>query len=167
MRKQAAFLSLFLVFLLNHASFIQSEGEAAPANPYPMEIIQPDGTKLVILKRGDEFQNWTETKDGYTITQNRKTRFWEYARENKTGSLEPSGVKVEKERKNLPQGLKKSLKPKSSRERNRDFKKLIVDHQKDLRPVLYESLTSSPDGNPVYGAASTTSPTDSTGIPTR
>lgn len=36
----------------------------------PVELNQPDGTKLNLFATGDEFYNWLHDKDGYTIKQN-------------------------------------------------------------------------------------------------
>lgn len=52
---------------------------AGPASPSAEEVTQPDGTKLMISIRGDEFQNWTETLDGYTVVRNPTSGGWEYA----------------------------------------------------------------------------------------
>ncbi|WP_352425789.1 M6 family metalloprotease domain-containing protein [Aminomonas paucivorans] len=63
----------------------------APANPFPVSVTQPDGTKITVFQRGDEFRHWTETPDGYSLARNPVTKFWEYAvRSGK--SLRPSGV---------------------------------------------------------------------------
>ena len=64
---------------------------AAPANPFPVSVTQPDGTKITLFQRGDEFRHWTETPDGYSLVKNPTTKFWEYALRSAT-SLRPSGV---------------------------------------------------------------------------
>jgi len=38
----------------------------------PMNLSQPDGTKLELFATGDEFYNWLHDKNGYTIKQNDK-----------------------------------------------------------------------------------------------
>lgn len=54
---------------------IVASGE--PANPIPVSITQPDGTKLQLKLVGDEFYHFNTTIDGYTIVNvNGK---WEYA----------------------------------------------------------------------------------------
>ncbi len=40
---------------------------AVPATPYPILVHQPDGSTLTILKHGDEWFNYTTTKDGYLL----------------------------------------------------------------------------------------------------
>ena len=52
---------------------------AGPAAPAPEVVAQPDGATLVIQIRGDEFANWTETLDGYTVVSNPRSKAWEYA----------------------------------------------------------------------------------------
>lgn len=42
---------------------------AVPAIPTPIEVSQPDGTKLTIIIIGDEFFNYHTTADGYTIVR--------------------------------------------------------------------------------------------------
>ncbi len=41
-----------------------------PAKPGLIQLIQPDGTEFSARLIGDEWQNWKETTDGYTIAQN-------------------------------------------------------------------------------------------------
>lgn len=63
----------FLLVALTIA--IVASGE--PANPIPVSITQPDGTKLQLKLVGDEFYHFNTTIDGYTIVNvNGK---WEYA----------------------------------------------------------------------------------------
>jgi M6 family metalloprotease-like protein len=61
------------------------------AYPYPVEIIQPDGSKITIILRGDEHIKWAETVDGYTILRNTKD-IYEYATLNPNNDLVPSGI---------------------------------------------------------------------------
>lgn len=48
---------------------------AIPATPYPVERILPDGSKLTVLLRGDEFFNYTLSEDGYLIRENEQGYF--------------------------------------------------------------------------------------------
>jgi len=43
---------------------------AVTAKPQPITFSQSDGTSFTAFIRGDEWQNWRETPDGYTISQN-------------------------------------------------------------------------------------------------
>ena len=63
------------------------------ANPRPVQIIQPDGTKITIILKGDEHVKWAQTLDGYSILRNNKGVF-EYATLNLNEDLVPSGIHV-------------------------------------------------------------------------
>jgi M6 family metalloprotease-like protein len=64
---------------------------SSPAYPFPIEYLQSDGTKVRVLMKGDEFLNWKESEDGYTLLHNRKGDL-EYATVNDSSNLVPSGV---------------------------------------------------------------------------
>lgn len=66
---------------------------AVTAYPYPVEITQPNGSKLIIVQKGDEFFGWIETTDGYSIIKN-KNGIFEYATLNDDGRIILSGVQV-------------------------------------------------------------------------
>lgn len=51
---------------------------AVPANPEPVEVVQPDGTKFKMRIRGDEYFSWHETADGYAVVKD-TDGFWKYA----------------------------------------------------------------------------------------
>ena len=57
---------------------------AAPKDPTPQTIIQPDGTNIVIIERGDEFISWATDLDGYLVAYDEKTGFWKYAYVNES-----------------------------------------------------------------------------------
>ncbi len=85
---------------------------AVPAYPYPIEETQPDGTKIKIHVRGDEFYHWTEDSDGYTIIQN-DSKYWTYAQKNNFGDLKPSEHivgKVSPKKLNIKKSLKDDYK---------------------------------------------------------
>ena len=65
----------------------------APASPFSLTVLQPDGTRIVLQQRGDEFRNWTRTPEGDTVVRHPVTGVWEYAVLSR-GRLVPSGVKV-------------------------------------------------------------------------
>ena len=84
MIRKILLLSLFFVLSFSNLSF------AVMANPKPLEIKQPDGTKITVKLKGDEFYSWFEDVDGYTIVKDSKSNFWSYAQKNSFGDLEPT-----------------------------------------------------------------------------
>ena len=66
---------------------------AVPAYPNPINYTLPDGTEITIQLRGDEWLNWAETPDGFTLLRNLEG-FFEYATLNELGDLALSGVRV-------------------------------------------------------------------------
>ncbi|GHT74187.1 hypothetical protein AGMMS50262_06640 [Bacteroidia bacterium] len=63
--------------------------KAVPANPNPVEITQPDSSKITYFVRGDEHISWIESPDGYTLLYN-QDKFLVYAEQDKKGNLIPS-----------------------------------------------------------------------------
>ena len=53
---------------------------AVPACPEPVEVTQPDGAKMRVNLRGDEFFSWHETAAGYAIVKDPTDKFWKFAR---------------------------------------------------------------------------------------
>ena len=66
---------------------------AVVANPEPIIYTQPDGSKLAILLKGDEFIHWAVTSDGYTIMTNSGGTY-EYAVADGLGRLVFSGIQA-------------------------------------------------------------------------
>ncbi len=79
---------LFAILLMNSAVLF-----AVPALRTPRVITQPDSTQITVVLNGDEWMHWRTTTDGYTITENSAGVF-EYAEQDTTGNLKPSGVKA-------------------------------------------------------------------------
>jgi len=44
--------------------------EAMPADPRPFDFTQPDGSKVTLRLRGDEFFHWHEDLEGFTVVRN-------------------------------------------------------------------------------------------------
>ncbi len=108
-------LGLSFVFLNTSVSW------AVPAAPQTYTIAQPDGTNFQARGKGDEWHNWTETEDGYTIIKDTASGYWEYAvpaatdkravlnkLSSKTARLFRSGLKVGID---APVGIEKGLIP--------------------------------------------------------
>ncbi len=76
---------MFLLMALMTAIMASAE----PANPMPINVVQPDGSTLKLKLVGDEFYHFNTTIDGYTIVNVNGT--WEYAIK-KDDELRSSGV---------------------------------------------------------------------------
>ena len=74
------------------------------AYPYSINIIQPDGSTLKVLLRGDESFAYTISVDGYLITRNEKG-FFEYANINTENKIIPLGVRVHNVKERLPKEI--------------------------------------------------------------
>jgi M6 family metalloprotease-like protein len=88
-RKLASLLIAWSIGLL-----VMTAAHAGPANIVPVTIDQPDGTKVQVIMRGDEFQGWMETSDGYTVLKHPTTGYLEYAVKDPGGDLKSSGFVV-------------------------------------------------------------------------
>ncbi len=79
---------------------------AVEAVPTPIELTQPDGSTFRARGRGDEWQNWTETLDGYTILREVQSGFWVYVEKDSGGKLIPSHRVVGRDK---PTGIPRHL----------------------------------------------------------
>jgi M6 family metalloprotease-like protein len=84
------------VGLLFTAIYGFSQKYTVSLSPYPVKIVQPDGSVLVLHGQGSEYNHITLTEDGYTVIQNGKG-FFEYAILNQKGMLIPSGFRAGKQ----------------------------------------------------------------------
>ncbi len=57
------FLSLTILILMGHLA-------AIPAYPYPVDKVQPDGTPITVLLKGDERVHWMESLDFAVLDEN-------------------------------------------------------------------------------------------------
>jgi len=78
-------LPILISLLFSYNSF------SVPAYPHPVEITQPDGSKITIVLKGDESLHWYESVDGYTLLKNDKG-ILEYATTKADNDLVPSGI---------------------------------------------------------------------------
>jgi len=90
----------------------QLMSHAAPVAPFNKVISQPDGTKIRIIRFGDEWQNWYETEDGYTVIKDKDSGWWYYAEPDETDGIKKSShaVGIVKPEEN---NIKKHLQPKN------------------------------------------------------
>jgi len=82
-----------LVLLFATALITTQQIFAVPAYPNPINYTLPDGTEITIQLQGDEWLNWAETPDGFTLLRNSEG-FFEYATLNELGDLTLSGVRA-------------------------------------------------------------------------
>ena len=75
------------------ASLAGVPASAAPANPFPVILHQPDDTQISIYQRGDEYAAWEEDTAGYAIML--VDGWWVYANEV-DGNLVPTAYQVGK-----------------------------------------------------------------------
>ena len=88
MIKEVLFLFIFFFLIAaGHSVF------GIPAYPFPVEIIQPDGTKIVVIQKGDEHVKWAQTADGYSIMRNTKG-IYEYSTISSNNDMVPSGIQA-------------------------------------------------------------------------
>lgn len=78
------FYTLIYVSLIVFGSILTAH--SMPAFRKPIEVTQPDGTKLTILLKGDEFLHFAQTTDGYDLKQN-KEGYYTYATRDSEGRL--------------------------------------------------------------------------------
>jgi len=62
---------------------------AVPAVPWPVEKIQPDGSKITVYLRGDEKVHWMESLDGYTLMYDAQKNIV-YAEQDANKNMVPS-----------------------------------------------------------------------------
>ena len=90
--------------------------EAMPADSAPFAYTQPDGSKVTLRLRGDEFFHWYEDMQGFTVV--RKGNAFVYANLDAAGQLEPTAWvagRVDPLTKAMTPGI---LPPKNLRPRN-------------------------------------------------
>ncbi|HET9571985.1 MAG TPA: M6 family metalloprotease domain-containing protein [Bacteroidales bacterium] len=76
--------TIIYVFLVVFGSVLKVH--SIPAIRKPIEVIQPDGTKLTLLLSGDEYLHIAQTEDGYDLKQN-EAGFYTYATRDAEGKL--------------------------------------------------------------------------------
>lgn len=66
--------------LLSAILLCARDARAVPAYPGLADVTQPDGRKIQVRLRGDEYFAWHETADGYAVARDQSDGFWKYAR---------------------------------------------------------------------------------------
>ena len=91
MKHRGTFLSILAIFLALICAFLVNvRAEASPAAPIEFTLTQPDGkTSFLAHQWGDEWNNGTETFEGYSIVQ-MADGWWVYAGPQADGLLGPA-----------------------------------------------------------------------------
>ncbi len=78
--------------------FVNGQKSFVSVSPYPVNVYQPDGSRLIIYGVGDEFNHFSVTEDGFTVLKN-EDGFYEFAHVGKFGNLNSSGFRA----RNIPE----------------------------------------------------------------
>ncbi|MFA6325962.1 MAG: hypothetical protein WCX21_02280, partial [Bacteroidales bacterium] len=81
--------ALFFLFILILISLTPERTFAVAASPYPVQVVQPDGSTITIRIHGDEFLNWATCGD--RLVSRGSDGFFYYADFKADGSKELSG----------------------------------------------------------------------------
>ncbi|MDL2241777.1 M6 family metalloprotease domain-containing protein, partial [Bacteroidales bacterium OttesenSCG-928-L03] len=81
----------FILFMIANLVGLAGHLLAAPAVPWLVEKVQPDGSTVSVYVRGDEQVNWMESPDGYTLLNNEQN-YVVYAGLDQAGDLIPSEI---------------------------------------------------------------------------
>ena len=106
---------------------------AIPANRKPVQVTQPDGSRVTIQLHGDEWLHFTTTDDGYSVVKNQQG-YYVYAQLDNNRELKATQVVAHdaQERKASEvaflQNVKKYQAPKMS-ERNAQMKQTVLSRQ--------------------------------------
>ena len=101
---------------------------ARPGYSKPVDVLQPDGTTITLLMRGDEFQSFITTTDGYTVIKG-DDGFYRYAEKDGNGLKASAFVAKNAEERTVAElsflsHSKKMIRAKMS-EAGRQFKEMV------------------------------------------
>lgn len=89
MKRIVSFLALVVLLL----AIIPSKTYAVSAYPGVVQFKQPDGKMVNVVMKGDEYLNWAETEDGYTLMYD-SIGGLVYAEPDATGNLKATKVRA-------------------------------------------------------------------------
>lgn len=92
-------LAFFLILFFSYTPLF-----SAPGFKQWQTVEQPDGIKIKVFNKGDEWANWLENEEGYPVILNQESRYYEYAKLELGKGLIPSQLIVGKDQ---PIGIKK------------------------------------------------------------
>ncbi len=108
MRNPSKKSGLLTILLLTLMVLLPAISMAVPAAPDESIVFQPDGKRVRVHLRGDEWKNWEETADGYTVSRD-VDGFWRYVLEFKDRKR-PVFVPTRAHEK-APYGLRRHIQP--------------------------------------------------------
>ena len=126
------------VFAFALFTYICFQANAVQAYPYPIKIQQPDGTTLTVILKGDEFNHYQTTEDGYFIKKD-NIGVYNYASLNANGKLTDTKLKANdvnyrNEEENL--FLSKLPKNQAITNNNNNQKRVIKALSPDMKPIF-------------------------------
>ena len=74
----------------------------------PVKLVQPNGEEIVVILKGDEWNNWFESAEGYTLVQNEREE-WVYPAAIQGDRLIPGNAGFEPESESIPKHLHAQL----------------------------------------------------------
>lgn len=77
--KKSTVLFIIFVVVIALLALTTNSAHAAPLGPFPITVTQPDGTALTLYAIGDEYYNWLQDAQGYTVIQHPVTGYYVYA----------------------------------------------------------------------------------------
>ena len=112
---------IWLAILLYHTNLSRAQhfSDHTPPAPYSVTVNQPNGNTLQVVARGNAFDNWMETEDGYILVKNTEG-FYEYATVEQGKRVSSGILAVNPAERSISQqrqllGIKKGRKPASVR----------------------------------------------------
>ncbi len=93
MKKNKLIIGKALVSLILFSGMVN----AAPVADLDIEVNQPDGTPITLHPKGDEWGNWYETDEGYTVIKDEQTETWHYGNLDAEKKLQPSDYVVDED----------------------------------------------------------------------
>jgi M6 family metalloprotease-like protein len=121
--------SFFLIFILLVTA------SAGPSNNQAFKVFQPNGNSITLHGYGDEFFNYLQTEDGYTVIMNKSGQYV-YAIRNNEGYLIPSDILVsekgnrEADEINFLNGIEKNILPRSTLLEEYNLKRIKTNMQR-------------------------------------
>ncbi len=100
-----------LLLIVTAVLITMVESYAVPAYPFPVEIIQPDGSTITVVRKGNQHFHYDVTEDGFLIKKD-SNGIYRYATLNKKGEIVITQQKAQDKSKRTKQEIKflKSLK---------------------------------------------------------